>query len=147
MIKNESALFSNENIQKICELKNAVYVCDTTLANGADCAVFYGDTAHPDSGSRYFGLYYHPMNNQLYICNAADIENQEITAVIADNGDIIYSRHRHDYRVSDDKSVWIDGGRSYVRSGLYDKSKFTTLIVKEGKLIQMENTENEISNS
>lgn len=133
-ICNDPVLFSRENIDKICNLKNAKYVCDTTLKNGADCAIFYADIPHPDSNSRYFGLYNHPITGVLYICNASEIEDISISAVIADNGDIVYSRYRHDFRYSDDKSVWIDGGREYVRSGLYDKSRWVTLIVKDGEL-------------
>jgi hypothetical protein len=142
-ICNEPVIFTESQVQKICELRDAQYVCDTTLKNGADCAVFYGSQPHPDSGSRYFGLYYHPLDGKLYVCNAADVEDIEISAVQADNGDIIYSRHRHDFRRSDDSSVWIDGGRDYVRSGLYDESRWRTLVVREGKIQLKTETTNE----
>jgi hypothetical protein len=131
-INNEPLLFSIENIEKICKAKDAKYVCDTTLKNGKDCSIFYAKEPHPESNSRYFGMYY--VKNDIYICNASDVEDQQITGVIADNGDIIYSRFRHDYRKSDDGSVWIDGGRDYTRCGMYDKSKFVELRVKNGSL-------------
>jgi hypothetical protein len=133
-ILNEPYFFSEENIKKICEIKEAVYVCDTTLKNGADCSVFYGKTPHPDSNSRYFGLYRHPLTNTLYICDGSSVEDLEITGVIADNNDIIYSRSRHDYRHSPDETVWIDGGRDYVRSGAYLPEKYVQLYVEDGKL-------------
>lgn len=133
-ILNEPIIFTQENIDKICELRKAQYVCDTTLKNGADCSVFYGETAHPVSNSRYFGLYRDPARDMFYICNGESVEDYEFDAVVADNGDIIYSRHRHDYRYSPDGSVWIDGGRSYTRSGLYDASRRVLLVVRDGKL-------------
>lgn len=138
-IVNTPINFTQENIDKICELKDAIYVCDTTLPNGADCSVFYGKVAHPDSNSKYFGLYHHPISGTLYICNAASIEDLDIQGVVADNGDIIYSRSRHDYHTSADGSVWIDGGRDYTRSGLYDSDKFVTLVVRDGVLQCKEN--------
>jgi hypothetical protein len=133
-IINEPYVFTKEQIDKICEIKEAEYVCDTTLKNGADCSVFYGKTAHPVSNSRYFGLYQHPMNGTLYICDGSSVEDLEITGVIANNGDVIYSRTRHDYRYSPDGSVWIDGGRDYARSGVYSPEKFVKLHVVDGKL-------------
>jgi hypothetical protein len=36
-------------------------------------------------------------------------------AVVANNGEVVWSRYRHDYRKSQDGSVWIDGGRDYLR--------------------------------
>lgn len=133
-IVNTPIHFSQENIDKICEIKDAIYVCDTTLPTGVDCSVFYGKVAHPDSNSHYFGLYRHPLSNILYICNASSIEELDIQGVIADDDDIIYSRHRHDYHTSKDGSVWIDGGRDYTRTGTFDSSKFTTLVVRDGVL-------------
>lgn len=141
---NEPIFFSTESIEKICKLKNAVYVCDTTLKSGANCSVFYGEETHPVSKSRYFGLYIHPTHNQLMICNAADIEDIKFDAVIADNGDVIYSRHRHDFRTSPDGSVWIDGGRSYTRSGVYPADRWVTLFVKDGVLTIGKSNKNKI---
>lgn len=133
MIRIHPVLFSKEQVEKIEELRNAKYVC-TSEHNDICIEVFYGDEAHPVSGSRYFGLYKSGVSGQLMITNGAFIEDQEIAAVIADNGDIVYSRYRHDYRISEDKSVWIDGGRSYTRSGVYPKEKWCTLIVRDGML-------------
>lgn len=133
MIRKDPVLFTQEQIEKICDLKTAKYVC-ATEHDGVCIEVFYAATAHPDSGSRYFGIYTGGRARELFITNGAFIEDQEISAVIADNGDIIYSRYRHDYRVSDDNSVWIDGGRSYTRSGMYPTERWCTLVVRDGEL-------------
>ena len=37
---------------------------------------------------------------------------------LAENGDVIYSRHPRDFRESDDKTVFIDGGRDHCRHDL-----------------------------
>lgn len=122
---NESSLFSKENIERIEKVRNAKYVCDTEYKD-IHVAVFYGDTPHPDSGSKYFALYY---ADTLMITNGAFIEDQEIAGVVADNGDVIYSRFRHDYRTSPDGSVFIDGGRAYTRTNTQNQ---VTLLVRDG---------------
>lgn len=124
---NESKLFSKENIERIEQVRNAKYVCDTEHKD-KHVAIFYGDTAHPDSGSRYFALYY---ADTIMITNGSFIEDQEIAGVIADNGDVIYSRFRHDYNTSPDGSVFVDGGRAYTRT---NTQKQVTLLVRDGVL-------------
>jgi hypothetical protein len=132
-IQNDPVLFSKEQISKIEDLRKAKYVCASEHKDMC-VEVFYGDDAHPVSGSRYFALYKTTRTNELMITDGSFIEDQEINAVIADNGDIVYSRYRHDYRKSNDNSVWIDGGRAYTRSGLYSKDKQCMLEVRNGSL-------------
>ena len=122
---NESSIFSKENIERIEKVRNAKYVCDSEHKD-IHVAVFYGDTPHPESGSRYFALYY---ADKLMITNGAFIEEQEITGVVADNGDVVYSRFRHDYHTSPDGSVFIDGGRAYTRTNTQNQ---VTLLVRDG---------------
>jgi len=114
-IQNQPVLFSPETVKIIEKTRQAVYVCDTEF-KGQHVAVFYGDAEHPDSGSRYFALYYTMDSGCLMITNGAFIEEQEIIGVRAENGDIIFSRFRHDYRTSDDGTVMVDGGRAYMRT-------------------------------
>ena len=127
---NEPVLFSEENVKKIEDLKSAKYVCDTEQ-NGLHVAIFYANEAHPDSGSRYFGLYYTGVENQLMITNGAFIEEQDIAGVVAENGDVIYSRYRHDYRRSPDGTVFVDGGRAYTRT---NAAQGVSLKVENGEL-------------
>jgi hypothetical protein len=68
------------------------------------------------------------------ITNGAFVEEQNFQGIIADNGDIIFSRSRHDYRVSDDESVWIDGGREYTRTPLVEVERMVRLTVHKGRL-------------
>lgn len=138
-INNDPLLFSKENTKKIEQLRKATYVCDTEH-NGIHVAIFYGDTTHPISNSRYFGLYY---GDSLMITNGSFIEEQEIIGVVADNEEIIYSRHRHDFRYSSDGSVFVDGGRNYIRT---NTPKQVILKVVDGKLINTTNLEELVEN-
>lgn len=142
-INKSSEIFKPEGIAKIEELRNAKYVCETCVrVNTGDpaagwanqpVAVFYGETEHPDSKSRYFGVYLDEQN-RVMITNAQSAVDEDITGVIAADGEIIYSRYRHDYRPSTDGSVFIDGGRDYIRSSMLPEDRYVTLRIVEGEL-------------
>lgn len=132
-ICNDPTLFNYEHLEKICKHYNAQYVIDTEH-DGIACAVFYGIKPHPDSGSRYFAMYMSPQSQQLMITDGSFVEDQEFAGIIANNGDIIFSRGRYDYRVSDDESVWIDGGREYTRRPLVSADRLVRLTVYKGRL-------------
>ena len=127
-------MFSAEQVEKIEKLRDATYVCDTTHKD-IHVAVFYGRDTHPVSGSRYFALYY-DITDRLVVTDGSFIESQELAGVVAKNGDVIYSRHRHDYRYSPDSTVFVDGGRDYTRTNTTDQ---VTLLVRDGVLRILEN--------
>jgi len=117
MIKNESILFSEDTIRRLEEIYKAVYVCDSqikTKSGWSDnpVAVFYTAQPHPE-GSNYFGIFM--RDKKPFICNAESALAPFVGAV-KKNGDIVYSRFRHDY-VEFDGAYCIDGGRDYVRLG------------------------------
>jgi hypothetical protein len=114
-IIHESSTIRPTSIKIIEEKKNAKYVCDTEL-NDIKMVIFYGDEEHPVSKSRYFGIYFSPVDNTAMITDGSFVEQQEFVGAVANNGDIIYSHDRHDYRTSPDESVFIDGGRSYTKT-------------------------------
>ena len=133
MINLKSYVFTEENIAIIEKTKSAKYVIDTEK-EGFPCAVFYGDEAHPVSNSRYFILYCSAseiVGSKLWIADGSFIEEQTITGVIADDGEIMFSRYRHDYRTSTDGSVFIDGGRAYTRS---NTDNFVTINIINGEV-------------
>jgi hypothetical protein len=124
---NEPVNFSPENIAIIEKTRNAKWVIDTEKPEHSNLVVsiFYQEEAYPETGSHYFGLYKTPKAGptpetawQLMITDGAWIEDLKIDTVEAANGDVIFSRYRHDYRTSPDGSVFIDGGRAYTRSPL-----------------------------
>lgn len=134
-------IFSLKGMKAIEEDKQAIYVCETCL-KGTDgqrannpVAVFYQpDPAKvPLGGSQCFGMFWRPefpdpdAPVRLYITNAISAL-EPFTGLVADNGDVIYSRYRWDYRYSPDRSVWIDGGRDYTRWGGHGRLVQLTIV-------------------
>lgn len=132
-INNEPFLFNMNQISIIENTRNAKYVCATEHKDRS-VEVFYSDKPHPVSGSRYFALYYSGDDNTLMITDGSFVESQEIEGVATVDGEIVFSRHRHDYRSSRDGSVFIDGGRSYTRTNVLDASRRVSLMVRDGAL-------------
>lgn len=143
-IRTDPSSFTWEQIKEIEQKKNARYLLETEH-NGAQCAVFYGSAVHPISNSRYFAIFWthdqHKWADVPAITDGSWIEDLEFASVLADNGDVIYSRHRHDFRESADGSVWIDGGRDYTRTNQIDRLR--TLSVFKGRVEYWENYERE----
>ncbi len=80
-------------------------------------SVFYNPTPDKSKGhSEYFGIFNQNINYDLrwVICNADCVKEQTIYGVECLDG-ILYSAYRHDYVTSEDGSVFIDGGRDYLR--------------------------------
>ena len=135
----ESELFSPEAIAKIEARYNATYICESCLksVNGAwadqAVAIFYQpdlDKA-PKGASHWFGLYYQNKPLVDIMITNAQAALEPFTGIVADNGDVIYSRYRHDYQTSPDGSVWIDGGREYTR---HSGGRLVTLQITKDKV-------------
>ncbi len=115
------ALGINEaGIARIEETKNAVFIGDFCLRDREDkywtdepVAIFYNEKPAKPEYSSYFGLLY--KGNTLYITAGESAFKDPINGFIDTDGSFIYSRFRHDYRVSWDESKMIDGGRDYLR--------------------------------
>ncbi|MFA7408379.1 MAG: hypothetical protein WCY93_11245 [Anaerolineaceae bacterium] len=130
-IINHCLHFTPDNLRKVEEHYDAKFVVSTEH-KGVSCSVFYTAEPHPVSKSRYMALYYQAGN--LMVTNGAWIEDQEIDAVES-GGEIIFSRHRHDFFCTSDKEICIDGGREYHRLvGNIHGCKRHTLIVRDGTL-------------
>jgi hypothetical protein len=132
------AKFSIEAVEKKYNAKFVGQFCLRTRGggwHGDDCAdVYYQETPPVAGYSNYFGLIV--QNGTTYITSGASGVEGIINCVQADDGEIIYSRFRHDYRVSTDKSVFIDGGRDYVHGGLH--GKYFAMKVVDGEFYEAE---------
>lgn len=122
---NHSKGYYPLNIEK-CEKKyNAKYIGDFQTKrkdgswNDKPCAIFYVENPDISKGhSNYLGLfakYITDEYSELSITNGLSAVEEPFTAIQADNGEYVISSYRHDYRVSNDGSVMIDGGRDYNR--------------------------------
>ena len=101
-------------------------------------AVFYQPNPDIEKGhSHYFGLYFHEGSNHIYICDASSAFREPIAGIIADNGEVVFSRYRHDFRTSCDKSVSIDGGRDYTHCSAnnLNADRFVKLVIDKDKLV------------
>lgn len=130
--------FNIENVEKKYNAKFVGQFCLRTKGGGwqgDDCAdVYYQEKPPVEGYSNYLGLII--QNGTTMITSGASGVEGIISAVEADDGTIIYSRYRHDYRTSDDGSVFIDGGRDYVKGGMH--GRYLTMKVIDGEFYEVE---------
>lgn len=113
--------------EKVYSEKDGVpvkHVCTTEFGD-AIADIFYRETPHPKFGNRYFCLFF--RGDDLYIANADSVENLSFGMVENDDGDLEYSRSRHDYKSFKNGNM-IDGGRNYIRSS----GKVKIYVVRDG---------------
>lgn len=122
-------------IDKIKQRYPGRYIADLCIKDkhgnwlNQPAAIFYQE--NPPSGySNYYAIMHNPMGSLVITSGASAVES-EITAAIAENGQPIVSAYRHDYKLSDDGSVFIDGGRDYVRT---NTTHLVQLKINEDKL-------------
>jgi hypothetical protein len=135
-ILTDCSFLSKKQIEKIEERYNAKYVFESQLklrgGNWSDfsAAVFYTEVPHPE-GSHWFGIW--RSSEKYMISNAISATEKQFLGIMADDGDVIYSRHRRDNRESDDKSAFIAGAKDHAS---YDmEHHLVKLIVSKDKVI------------
>jgi hypothetical protein len=115
------------DVKKAEEVYKAIYLGDFCLKTKSGqwalqlAAVFYCPEPDFEAGHSFFFALFTDRHENMYIADANHVFDEPIIGIKADNGQIIYSRHRHDYRVSNDKSVFIDGGRDYTKTNRPDR--------------------------
>lgn len=119
---NKGAQHTVIDITKAEEHYGAIYIADLCIKNkNGDYAeeplsVFYQPNPRLDlKHTHYFGLFYSPRSGLPMITNAIDVSEGIWNGAVADSGEIVFSRWRHDYRTSVDGSVMVDGGRDYFK--------------------------------
>jgi len=85
--------------------------------------------------SHYFAFIKGAYGDKVSIVNGESAFCEPIDGLEADNGEVIYSRFRHDYVTSQDGSVSIDGGRDYTRTSTNDPSKRVTIVARGPELV------------
>ena len=141
---NNSGLFvshygflKERNLKKIEEKYNATFVAflplKTMSGNWTEdsFAIFYQKTPPQEGYSNYFAIY--SKDGTPYITSGQSAIEGIITGAVAKDGEIIYSSCRHDCRVSQDGTVWIDGGRDYTRAG----NETFAMYIKDGKFYKV----------
>ncbi|HET8686332.1 MAG TPA: hypothetical protein VFM18_06670 [Methanosarcina sp.] len=128
------------NVKMIEEKYNATYVGDFCVKTHSgvydtqEAAIFWQETPPVEGYSNYFAIVI--RNGQPFITDGYGAVENSIVGAIANDGEIIYSRHRWDCRHSKDGSIFIDGGRDYVRT---NARNFCTLEVIGPDIFVFEN--------
>lgn len=131
-ISKDPYWFTEDGIKKIEEMYGAVYMghwCTKHSAgwwNDYPVDVFYQPNPDFSKGhSHYFGMF--KQKDNVYITNAESAFSQEIFGLLAEDGEVIVSRYRHDCVVKEDQMI--DGGRDYLK---YTSNKKLIKINVEG---------------
>lgn len=97
-------------------------------------SIFYQKKPPVEGYSNYFGLFVN-SNGSAVITSGQSAIDPIIWGAVAHDGEIIYSSHRHDYRISKDGTAMIDGGRDYVKSS---QSELIPMKIVDGKFFRIE---------
>jgi hypothetical protein len=117
---NRGEQFWGLDIGKIEERYAARYVGDFSLRFGKNWsdepfAVFFSGIPMREGYPNYVGVRPNADSSNLIVVNAKSVTEVVWDGVMADDGEVIFSRFRHDYRVSRDGSAMVDGGRHQFR--------------------------------
>jgi hypothetical protein len=132
---------TNVDVAKVERHTGGQYVADLCLKNkhGAwtdiPISVFWHPNPKPGN-QHYFGYYLEGGN--AFFCDAMSVLGDWYGAQAA-NGEIIFSRYRHDYRASEDETVSVDGGRDYTRTNISEGAKSVTLRLEGPNFVVVDN--------
>lgn len=124
--------YNGVNKEKVEEKYDAKYMGDFCLKmkDGSwgekPASIFYVENPDIEKGhTHYFGIFNtfklvdgEVKYDKTFITKGDSAFEDDLVGAVADNGEIVISCFRHDYVESKDKSVFIDGGRDYVRHTL-----------------------------
>lgn len=137
-ILNEPLQITMNTVKEIEKYYNAKYICETCLKLddgwSPPIVLFYQPSPNMEAGhSNWFGIYVEADDPpHLMITNGIRaVEPQDTIQGLMDaDGTIIFSRHVHDFRTYG--SMWVDGGRDYVRCSADYGTPVTLKITPEG---------------
>lgn len=113
------------NIAKCERHYNGVFVGDFCLKDrkggwvNDPVAVFWIQHPTKPEYSNYLGIFVREDeagNSGMYLTDGQSAFCEGIDAIVGSDGEVLYSRYRHDFRSLKDGSGCIDGGRDYTRT-------------------------------
>ena len=125
--------YSKKNIKAYEAKYNAKYVCELCVKGknttwvDLPSLIFY--TEEPYKGSHYFAIT--ETLHDIIISDASFVTDLRIAGVVDQKNNVIYSRYRHDFRTSPDKTISVDGGLDYLKVVGTPKKFVTLMFVKE----------------
>jgi hypothetical protein len=116
--KESESIIGLKGIEHFEKKYNAKYISDLCIQtkqgwSEQPAAIFYQPKPPVEGYSHYFAIIV--RGKETYITSGDSAVQGKLIGVMADDGEIIFSRYRHDYRISNDGSADIDGGRDYVK--------------------------------
>ncbi len=130
MNKKTVRVINGLNVDYAEEHYDARYVGSYSIPGVGDgpFLVFYTDNPDRTKGhDNYFGLYRHPLNDEVHIFNAGKIRAAIFSAIEIAPGDFLVSRSVHDYVTRG--NAFLDGGPYYTRYNPNHKPTHTMTIV------------------
>lgn len=130
MIIKHYSITDTRKVEELYSLRDGVpinHVCTTEFGDAVG-DIFYRETPHPEFGNKYFCLFF--RGDDMYVANADSIENLTFGMVENDDGQLEYSRSRHDYKSFKNGNM-IDGGRDYIRSS----GEVKVFVVRDGQMV------------
>lgn len=108
-----------EGIQNFEDSHNCRYVCEWNVTYDGETikqpmVIFWSDIQHP-RGSNWLATYRDPEDRNWYVRDGITASQLPIQCMVSDSKQVLFSKSRHDFRQSHDRSVSVDGGRDYTR--------------------------------
>jgi hypothetical protein len=112
--------FPEIDIKEVERKKNCKFVCELPIRGSGGwtnfpAQIYYQEEPPVEGYSNYFALYYDYAG--LHITSGQCVVGIAIPAVVTAEGEVIYSRCRHDFRRADTADMFVDGGLDYFRVG------------------------------
>ena len=117
---NKGPVSHKINTERVESSLGGQYICDLSILDSHGMwtyhpvSVFWQPNPKP-THTHYFGIFIDDAGRPV-ICNALSAAEITWPGMVSDEGEIIFSRFRRDYRVSRDKSVSVDGGQDLFRA-------------------------------
>lgn len=95
--------------------------------------LFWNDIPH-DKGSNWMGMYRDSVDSNWYVRDGITASRLPIECVVSNDKQVLFSKNRHDFRTSHDRSITVDGGRDYTRVLGAIRNEHVWMIPQQGEL-------------
>jgi hypothetical protein len=138
------------NPTEVQKKTGAVYLTDVSIRtkrgdwSEEPVQIYYQKTPPKPEYSNYFGIFV--RDGHSYITDGSSILDKPLEAMVTEAGEVIFSRYRHDFRYADtNQSLFVDGGRDYLRCSLCPNTQHATIEIVNGQFhVRLTNQANNI---
>jgi hypothetical protein len=118
---NKGSQSTRVGISTVESKYGVTYIADLCIRTAAGewsehpVSIFWQANPKIELGHTHYMGAFVDRDGSSYVTNGISAAEGIWNAAVADNGEIVFSRWRHDFRESTDKSVMVDGGRDYFK--------------------------------